>query len=187
MRMRGQLLGSMIAAVFGLVYVGVNTGSLPSAVAVALRIAAVLAFVAVLAAVYRAGRTPDVGPSDPGRVFGTAYWLVVAAEVVALLVGVRVLTGPLDVAYAGVAWVSFVVGVHFFALAVVFGESFFHRLGAAITGCGVVGLVLAVAGAGEQRVDVVAGVVPGALLLVSGWWGARTAPRRAAPATADVS
>ena len=41
----------------------------------------------------------------------------------------------------------FVVGVHFVALAAVFGEPFFRWLGGAITVCGLAGLALAAAGA----------------------------------------
>ena len=37
-----------------------------------------------------------------------------AAEAVALFLGVRILNGPLGLPRAGVAWVSLVVGVHFF-------------------------------------------------------------------------
>jgi hypothetical protein len=171
--MQGQRIGSVVAAVFGLVYVLVNTGSLPAWAATPLRVLGALAFVAVMAGAYRTG--PSDAVATPARGFGTTYWLVVAAEAVALLVGVRVLGGPLDAPQAGVGWVSFVVGLHFFALAVVFRDAFFHWLGAAITTCGVLGLGLAVAGTGEGPIAVVAGVVPGLLLLASGWWGTRRA------------
>jgi hypothetical protein len=187
--MPGQSVGSLVAAVFGLVYVVVNTGPLPAWAATPLRALGVLASVAVVAGAYRAARTHPVATAGRGRGFGTAYWLVVAAEAVALLAGVRVLSGPLDTPHAGVAWVSFVVGVHFFALAVVFRDSFFHWLGAAITACGSVGLGLAVAGTGEEPIAVVAGVVPGVLLLASGWWGTRRTLRprpRAARGLAKV-
>ncbi|HEX2176280.1 MAG TPA: hypothetical protein VHG70_10245 [Nocardioidaceae bacterium] len=142
-----------MAAVFGLVYVVVNTGPLPAWAATPLRALGALAFVAVVAGAYRAARTYPVATAGRGRGFGTAYWLVVAAEAVALPAGVRVLSGPLDTPHAGVAWVSFVVGVHFFAIAVV------------------------------------ASVVPGMLLLASGWWGTRRTLRprpRAARGLAKV-
>jgi hypothetical protein len=104
---------------------------------------------------------------------------VIAAEVAALAAGLAALNGPLDAPHAGVAWVSFVVGVHFVALGAVFREPFFHRLGGAIGACGLVGLALAAAGAGAGAgakavaVAVVSGIVPGGLLLAFGWWGAR--------------
>lgn len=62
------------------------------------------------------------------------------------------------------------VGVHFVALAAVFREPFFHWLGAAIAVCGLAGLALAGAGAAQPPITVLSGVVPGALLLASGWW-----------------
>lgn len=178
--MRGQQIGSMIAAVFGLVYVLVNAGPLPGPWAMTLRALAVVAFIAVLVATARLGRASRTTVEQRG-VFGRAYWTVVAIEFAALFLGARVLSGPLDMPEAGVAWVSFVVGTHFFALAVIFHESFFHWLGGAITACGVAGLVLAITGAGEQPIAVVGGVVPGAILLGFGWWGARRT------ASADLS
>ena len=171
--MPGQQVGSSIAASFGLVYVLVNAGPLGAPWAPVLRVLGAVAFAVVLVAIVRSGRPARPGGGRGVQVFGRPYWLVVAAEVVALLVGVRVLAGPLATPQAGVAWVSFVVGAHFFALAVVFRQRFFHVLGAAIAACGVAGLVLAAVGAGEAAIAAVGGVVPGAVLLAFGWWGAR--------------
>ncbi|MDQ6807267.1 MAG: hypothetical protein M3065_20455 [Actinomycetota bacterium] len=53
-----------------------------------------------------------------------------------------------------------------------FAGPFFRRLGGAITGGGLVGLALAGAIAGRASIAVLSGVVPGALLLAAGWWGA---------------
>lgn len=190
--MPGQVVGSMIGASFGLVYVFVNSGSLPGSVRWAVRLLAAAVFIAVVLASVRLSRRgpaepgTDVAPrSDPGSgsPFGRSYWLVVALEVVAIVVGARLLSGPLDLPEAGVAWVSVVVGVHFFALAVIFRQSFFHWLGAAIAGCGALGIVLALLDAGSQPVEVVAGVVPGALLLAFGWWGVRRESPVAPPRT----
>lgn len=181
--MRGQLLGSLIGAVFGLIYVLVNAGLLPAVVGAPVRLLGAAAFLAVVVAVVVAVvREPVASGADgpqapPGRVFGTAYWLVVAGEVVALFGGLAVVNVVFAAPRAGVGWVSVVVGVHFFALAVVFGQRFFHRLGVVITLCGVAGLALAATGAGAASIAGIAGVVPGAVLLGFGWWGAR---RRAA-------
>jgi hypothetical protein len=167
-----QRLGSIVGAVFGLVYVLVNAGPLPRAVGVPLQGLGLAAFAVVLLAVARAddhgGRPPNAGSQG-------AYWLVVAAVIAALAAGLAALNGPLDAPQAGVAWVSFVVGVHFVALGAVFREPFFHRLGGAIGVCGLVGLAFAAAAAGAETIAVVSGIVPGALLLASGWWGARQA------------
>jgi hypothetical protein len=174
--MPGQRIGSVIAATFGLIYVLVNAGSLHSVWAVTLSVLAAVAFAAVLLAVLRA---PQHQAPAGARVFGRAYWLVVAAEVVALFAGVRLLDGPFHLPKAGVAWVSVVVGVHFFALAVVFGARFFHVLGGMITACGATGLVLAATGAATAAVALASGVIPGALLLGFAWWGARRTDRAA--------
>lgn len=180
--MPGQKIGSAIAAAFGLIYVLVNSGSLPPAWTLTLRVLAAVAFVAILVAVFGAsGYHGEQHGGQERRGFGRAYWLVVAAEVIALFLGARVLNGPLDAPQAGVAWVSLVVGVHFFALAVVFGQRFFHWLGGVITACGIVGLVLAFTGAAEPAIALIAGVLPGAVLLGFGWWGAhRTEPNASA-------
>lgn len=182
--MKGQKLGSLIAAVFGLIYVLVNTGPLPPGVGIPLRVLGGIAFAALLVALYRG---PDHGAQGRTGHFGRGYWLVVAAEVAALAAGLGVLNGLLDAPQAGVAWVSFVVGVHFFALAIVFGDSFFHWLGGAITVCGLAGLGLVVAGAAEAPVAAISGVLPGILLLASGWWGAYRTQPQPAPGRLTVS
>jgi len=68
-------LGSVIGASFGLIFVLVNTGSLPAAVAVLFRVLAVIAFIAVLIAVVVAGRRPTPAgvdrPAAGGFTLGT--------------------------------------------------------------------------------------------------------------------
>jgi hypothetical protein len=167
--MTPEKLGSMIGAVFGLVFVLFNTASLPTGVAVLLRVLGVVAFVAVLVAVRRPGRSMVARPAGGG--FGKGYWLVVAAEVLAIAIGLAVLNGPLATPQAAVAWISFVVGAHFFALAVVWKQSLFHLLGAALVLCGALGLVLAATGSDMSAIDLVGGVLPGAILLGFGLWG----------------
>lgn len=185
--MRGQHLGSAIAAAFGLVYVLVNSAGLPSAVAWALRVAALVVAAAVAIRLVSgrrevgtaqgsaAGRSGSAGPPGRPAPFGRGYWLIVLAEVVAIVVGVRVLGGPLDHPEAGVAWVSVAVGVHFFALAAHFRLGFFHLLGVLVTGCGVAGLALAFAGSTSAVVSLVGGVVPGFVLLGFALWGSTQA------------
>ena len=136
----------------------------------------VVAFVAVLVALRRP-RGPSGGPVTTGNGFGRAYWLVVAGEVLAGAVGVPLLNGPLDASRAVVAWISFVVGVHFFALAIVWRRSFFHWLGGSIAVCGALGLALAAAGSSKPVVATIGGVLPGALLLTTSYWGATSGAR----------
>jgi len=121
--MTAQRQGSVIGAVFGLIYLLVNTGPLPSGCGHSAARARGVASVAVLIAVYR-GRGHGVPRRSGG--LGRGYWLVVADEVAALAAGLALLNGPFDPPQAGVAWVSFVVGIHFVALARVTHEPVCH-------------------------------------------------------------
>ncbi|GGG15495.1 hypothetical protein GCM10007304_31960 [Rhodococcoides trifolii] len=171
--MSPEKIGSIIGGAFGLVFVLVNTGSLPGAVAMALGLLAVLAFVAVVVAVWRVPRARPSGPVRGG--FGKGYWIVVAIEVVAIFGGLRLISGPLNVPDAAVAWIAFVVGVHFFALAAVWKLSFFRVLAIGLTVCGVAGLAAAFAGGPVALIDVIGAVIPGALLLGFALWGSTRA------------
>lgn len=175
--MPGQRIGSMIAASFGLVYVVVNTGSFPVVVATSLRALGVIAFVAIAAALVRS-RPADVQVGGPAAGFGRAYWVVVGAEAVALFAGLRVLDAAFDLSYAGVAWVSVVVGIHFLPLARIWREPVFVVLGVLVAGCGAIALLLAATLGDVAAVPAIGGVVPGFVLLASGWWGARRQARR---------
>lgn len=170
----GQRLGALIGGGFGLIYVEVNAGALAEPAAAALRIAGGVAF-AGLVALLAARRDPG----DPARGgFGPWYWLVVAAEVAAIAAGIALLNGPLDRPRAMVAWVSVVVGVHFFALAALWRVSLFRWPGAAIALCGLAGLAAAGLGASSAVVATMGGVLPGALLLAAGYQGAIAALSR---------
>jgi hypothetical protein len=142
-------LGSLIGAAFGLVFVLVNTSTAATAIAVLLRVLGVVAFPVVLVAVCRPG--PATGTRAGGGGFSRRFWLVVAAEVLAIWIGLVLLNGPLHTPHAAVAWVSSVVGAHFIAMALVCRNPLFHWLGAALLGCGVVGLVLAGRGTDAVR------------------------------------
>lgn len=184
-------MGSLVGAVFGAIYVEANSGSLPMPVPIALRIAGAVAFVGlvVLIAVTRRPPTPSAdkpGPSGRGG-FGRGYWLIVAGEATAIVIGANVLTRVFDLPHAVlphavVAWVSVVVGVHFLALAAIWRLSLFRALGGAICLCGLGGLAAVGAGATNAAIAIIGGVGPGALLLAFAYWGAvdgRTHRRRA--------
>jgi hypothetical protein len=182
----GQHIGSVVAAAFGLVYVEVNAGQLPPAACWTLRALAPLILIAIgvlaLAARRRRGTATSSGHHEDGsggrsRAFGRRYWLIVLIEFAAIFAGARILSGPLERSYAGVAWVSLVVGIHFFFLAGHFRLRFFQVLGTAITACGAVGLVLAFATGSAPAVALVSGVVPGFILLGFASWGVSRRPR----------
>ncbi len=170
-------MGSLIAGTFGLVYVLVNTDRLAQPLPVALRTAAMLALVAVVATLVRhrpagASRARSGDPAEV-RVLVRRYGTVVSVEAVAIVVGCALLVRVLGLPDAGVAWVSVVVGVHLLPLARVLHVPAMRGVGTAIGAAGAVGLAVVLAGGPGAVVDVVAGVVPGALLLGAAWWGAR--------------
>ncbi len=158
----------LIGGVFGLVYVVVNAGSLPSTVAAALRVLAIAAFAGLVIATRRAVVEPKSDQSQ-GMAFSRPFWVVAAFESATIVGGWAVVSLALHAPHAVVAWVSVVVGVHFFALARVWRQSFYVWLGGAITACGVAGLVATMAGASDAAIAVVGGIVPGALLLAAGY------------------
>ncbi len=169
-----------MGATFGLVYVVVNAGELAGAVALALRVAAVLAYAGLVARLLRS-YGPHQGTQQRGSGFTRGFGAVVAAEVVAILVGNALLAGPLGLPEGVLAWVTTVVGLHFVALARVWRTRVWQAqslyvLGAGLTACGVVGLGLASAGAGPAVLATVSGIVPGALLLAGSWWATRPGP-----------
>ncbi|QII05580.1 hypothetical protein BH93_09510 [Rhodococcoides fascians A25f] len=173
-RMAPEKIGSIIGAVFGLVFVFVNSDTFPTTLTVGVRVVAVVALVVVLLAVWRVQPAP--APEDGARGgFGRGYWVVVAVEVVAIFGGLAIINGPLDAPQAAVAWISTVVGVHFVALALVWKLRFFTGLGVALTALGVLALILAAAGAADSSIDAIGAILPGFLLLGFALWGSSRA------------
>ncbi len=172
----GQLLGSAIAGVFGLIYVEVNAGPLPGSWPAALRVAgalaaAGLALVIVLARRAAAGAPAAVRPGARAG-FGRGYWIIVAGEAAAIWAGAAVLSGPAGLPHAVVAWVSVVVGAHFLALAALWRLRMLRYLGVAIVACGLAGLAAALASVPVAVVAATGGVLPGVLLMAAGYRGA---------------
>jgi hypothetical protein len=166
----GRATGSVIGAVFGLVYVEVNAFTIGEPGSLVVRIAAWVAFGTCLVAV---GRGRGRGAASPGEALrlGARYWLVVAGEAVLLFGGWYGLNGPIGRPDAALPWVTLVVGVHFFALAVVFHARVHHLLGVCLTLCGAAGMALALGGASSSSVVVTAGICPGFVLLAFSLWG----------------
>ncbi|MCQ4040548.1 hypothetical protein ACFOSC_21560 [Streptantibioticus rubrisoli] len=155
--MTREQITRLIGGAFGLVFVEVDAGALPSPASVALRVLAVAAFLGLAVALRRAR---PAGSSGAGR-FGREYWLVVALEVVAGVAGIVVIKAALHAPQATVAWISFVVGLHFLGLAVVWRRPRLHWLAAGLTACGAAGLALAGCGCPAAAIAATAGVVPG--------------------------
>lgn len=163
----GLFVGSVIALVFGLVFVEVNSGGLASPWPLVIRLAGVVVAIALFAAVFRAER--KAGDSvRQGTWFDTRrYWVIVALEAIALFGGLAVINLVLHQPKIAVAWIAFVVGVHFFGLAAAFRLARFHVLGAAQTLLGIAGFVLAATGADAGTIGLVSGVLSGVALFVT--------------------
>lgn len=172
--------GRIIGASFGLFFVQANAGALPPRIGTPLRVLAAAAFVALVVLGRRGGATGGTERAAGGAGFGRRYWYVVAAEAVGLAAGLVVISRVLHAPQAAVGWIAFVVGVHFFGLAAAWRRPQLHVLGAALTACGAAGLALAALGAPTAAIATVAGILPGALLLASVWWGGRTKTEAAA-------
>lgn len=160
----GRRLGSVISAVFGVIYIEVNAGSLPATMMLMLRVLGAAVFLLVLIRLWLDGPQQATPLDGRGVGFGTRYWLIVALEAAGIVVGAAALRA-VGLGSATVAWVSVVVGLHFLALAAVWRLSLFRRLGTAIALCGAVAIVAAAAGATTAWVAGIGGVLPGGLLL----------------------
>ncbi|WP_460308544.1 hypothetical protein [Actinocorallia aurea] len=172
-------IGVLVGAVFGLVWVEVNAGAAGAPVDLVLRVAGAVAFLAVLAGLWRArGAAPPDGAGRPG--FGPGYRLVLAVELAAFLGGNALLNGPLGLPDAVPAWIAFVVGAHFVALARVWREPSIGWVGGAAALLGAIGVGMAVAGASGDAIALTAGVGTGAVLLGGCGWTVLRGPARPA-------
>ncbi|MEV0382054.1 hypothetical protein [Nonomuraea sp. NPDC050643] len=167
------MTGLLIGAVFGAVFVVVNAQSPLNAVAVnVLRVAACLAAVGVLALWFAAVRKERPAGETGRNMFSPGYLAVVAAEVVLLFGGLRLLAAWGGPEQLNVAWVSLVVGVHFVALAPIWKDWGIAVPGVVLSVLGGAGLALAFTAA-VAWVPIVSGVLSGAVLLAGsltfGW------------------
>jgi hypothetical protein len=154
-----------ITTIFGFVYVMANAGTLPATPAMAVRAVGILAAIGLLASLPRPDR-----PDPPGIGFSRSYWLIVAGEVIVGLGGLAILNSVLGIHDGSIAWVSLVVGVHFFGFYVIWRLPVMVWIGAGITLCGVAGLVAVGVEMSAAVIAVAAGVLPGGILLAGGWW-----------------
>ena len=102
-------------------------------------------FLAVLGfGILRPVRVGEIGePVAPNA--SRVYWLSVAAEVAAIVIGARVIATVLDRPQLTVVWVVLVVGVHFLPFAKAFRAPIFRPLAWTLIGLSVAGAAAAVA------------------------------------------
>jgi hypothetical protein len=153
--------------IFGLVFIEANSGQLAHAWQAAVRVGGALVGAVLIAALSRARRmeqprTESAQISRPG--FGRGYWAIVAAEVVALLAGLVVIDRVIGAHNLTVAWIAFIVGIHFFGLGVVWKAAMFHVIGAALALLGVAGCIVYAAHGPTWLVAVVSGTASGLVL-----------------------
>ncbi len=176
-----RITGLLVGAVFGAVFVLVNAQSPLSAVVVnLLRVSACLGAASVLTMWFFTARRERSAEGRRRNMFGRGYLIVVAAEAILIFGGIRVLAAWGRPEQANVAWVAFVVGVHFIALAPIWKDWGIAVPGVALTLLGATGLVLASTVA-VAWVPFVGGVLPGVVLLIGSiTFGRRTMAARPA-------
>ena len=165
--LRQRYIGAIIGAAFGLGFVLANARSPLSGTADSLlRTLAILGFGAVLVVGAVARRRTDPREAAPSAtLFGSRYWLIVAGEVLLLAAGLGILRAVHAPQEVNVAWIAFVVGLHFIA----FAAAGVWDHGVAVAGSilvvlGVAGLALAAASE-AQWIPLVSGVLSGLTLL----------------------
>jgi hypothetical protein len=168
-----RMTGLLVGAIFGAVFVVVNAQSPLNAVTVNfLRVAACLGAASVIAMWFAAARKEQSPTGRQRSMFGRGYLVVVVAEAILLFGGIRVLAALGRPEQTNVAWVAFVVGVHFIALAPVWKDWGIAVPGGVLTLLGAAGLVLA-STAAVAWVPFVSGVLSGVVLLAGtatfGW------------------
>jgi hypothetical protein len=173
--------GLLVGAVFGAVFVVVNAQSPLNTVTVnLLRVAACLAAASVMALWFVTARKERSVAAPRRNMFSRGYLIIVAAEAILLFGGLRVLTAWERPVQTNVAWVAFVVGVHFIALAPIWKDWSIAVPGVVLTLLGVAGLVLA-STAAVTWVPLISGVLSGLVLLAGAvTFGWRTVAARTA-------
>jgi hypothetical protein len=165
----------LIGAAFGLVFIWVNADVVGSPWSWILRgLGLVIAICVGLALALARRPETDLAPRSTAI---RVYWWCVVAEVVALFAGTRLLDANGHGEY-GVAWVAFVVGLHFLPFSWAWRHPEFRWLGITLMTLASIGAVLGAAGEGDASIALVAGVWSGFALLGFAGAGGRRTERR---------
>jgi hypothetical protein len=164
---KSALIGSLIEAVAGIGWTEWGAAGLTGPVAMVIRIVGIVVglVLAVRAVRVRRGLAADPGSAQPQMFASRGYRLIVAAEAVAIIVGVLIL-GLTHHSEYNICWISLVVGVHFFGFGKLFATRFYY-VGAALLVAAVAGAIVGFAGGGVVGVPAVTGLASGLVLLVA--------------------
>jgi hypothetical protein len=167
--MLARFAGFFVPAVFGLAFVLINSGPpLPSAVALVVRFLAVSAAVAIVVLALlgmRKGSGADHSSARAPR-FGAFFGVVTTIEVLLIIGGAQTISRLENIPdQAGVAWVTLVVGLHFFPLAWYWKMPEIFYVAGYGTLLGGIGLTMALLGHPDW-VPLISGVVTGAGFLL---------------------
>lgn len=165
------MVGSVIGALFGLIYLWTGAPVFSYPFAEILRLLAVAAVVGSPGLFWKQRGQTEVSPHHQDRPpirFGRGYWLVVG-EALAIFGGAAVINHGLNAPRAVLPWITLVVGTHFFALAAVWRVRFFHWFGAGMTTSAAAGLIGAAMGLGPPWITGFGGIVPGSMLLAASY------------------
>lgn len=159
------MVGHLIASVFGLVFVLVNGGILPTVLRVAVDVAAIAALGVVACAIVITERARRRTGGERYGGFPPRFWAVVAIEAVVLFGGLQIIQRVEPAANLG--WIALVVGAHFFPLSRIFlhGRQQFIGIGTAMCVLGIAGLAVAFTTHDYDLVALIAGLGSGVTLL----------------------
>jgi cyanate permease len=164
---RAVKTGGLVVLTFGFIFVEADAAGLRSGPQGVVRGAAFIVALVLFGAINRAARAAAGGTTTSRPRFGRQYWMVVAAEVVALFAGLVVINGVARAHELTVPWIAVVVGVHFFAFVRMWENRAYAVLGVVVTALGVAGFVLYADGASAVTIRVVSGIGSGVALYLA--------------------
>lgn len=157
----------MISAAFALAWAMWGASGLATGATV-IRIAAVLAAVALIARAEVLRRSSARAHDGESMLSSPAYRRIVAAEVVALFAGGAVLSATGGTAYT-ITWFALIVGVHF----LLFGRTFwagFYPIGVVLIVAALAGAITGLAGGSAAAIRAVTGLTAAADLFAASAW-----------------
>jgi hypothetical protein len=161
-----QEVGSLIAAVSGVLLVQVSAGGLPEALQWPVRMVGIIGFLGVLWYLLHRWRTsaPPRRPRSRRAIRNYAVWL--GLIVVAVVLGFWLFTQVLPLPALILPWIVMLLGLHFLPFGSTFGFPIFERLGGILFGLGIVGGAVFLTF--TPAASALTGVVAGFALLIFG-------------------